>query len=166
MSIAVRAFLVVAIPLVLLPTSSAVAQRGELIEGLFRTIAEAQLERERMKQAERQRQAVEVCSRPLETSPTLVGPVNLRSREAAEFVGNLARFQADFDLLVQQLHAQASQQQHLRRWLPEAYAISADGQALIRRCEGLSPSRADRIRRSQQELVPYLARLTADLIER
>jgi hypothetical protein len=57
MHLSLRLFLLFVPLTFLLPTAPAYAQRGQLIEDLFRTIAEAQLEREKLKRAEAAAQA-------------------------------------------------------------------------------------------------------------
>lgn len=176
-----RPLLLFLIASLLWPTTSALAQRGELIEGLFRTIAEAQLQKEREKRAERARQEAEKkaaesrpkdpyqvqlpsglrpngtsVNKPAIQNPPLTrrppnlpaglnpnlrapsGSINVRSREAAEFAGNLVKFNSGLNALVHDLRAQSSQQIGLRTLLPEAYAVAAEGQALVRQCDGLS----------------------------
>ena len=183
MSRFVRPLILCLAALILWPATKADAQRGEFIEGLFRTIAEAQLERERAKQAERRRQeaekkAVESAARdpyevqlpsgfgrggngsgrasdrnspqtqrpPVGLNPNLLPPnqtssrrsINVRSREAAEFVGTLVKFNTGLDSLVQDLRVQSSRQLGLRTLLPQAYSVAAEGQALLGQCDGLA----------------------------
>lgn len=140
---------IIAFP-VLLPQAPVQAQRGELIEGLFRTIAEAQLERERRKRAEAERAAVQPRlpdrNQELNLPPSFVGPnrrpnqtpsINVRSREAAEFARNLVQFNASILPMVTDLRSGAAQNPALRALLPDAYRISADTRSLIQQCDGL-----------------------------
>lgn len=133
----------------LLPKAPAQAQRGELIEGLFRTIAEAQLERERRKRAEAERAAAE-APRDLDNRrqlnvPAPGGPqrpnrppsINVRSREAAEFAQTLVNFDASITPMVNDLRGGAANNPAIRAILPEAYRIAADTRTLLRQCDGL-----------------------------
>ncbi len=150
------------LPLTLiLPPTPARAQRGELIEGLFRTIAEAQLEREKQKRLEAELAARQQNNpgqgqvQPVPVPGSIRPPsrrgqpaninrnqppasINVRSREAAEFAQNLVNFSGSIDPLVQELRAGAAQNPSLRAVLPEAYQVAADSRALLQRCDGLS----------------------------
>tara|TARA_R110002049_G_scaffold72490_6_gene187426 strand:- start:126303 stop:128153 length:1851 start_codon:yes stop_codon:yes gene_type:complete len=195
----VRFLMLVSITIFLWPARPSQAQRGEFIEGLFRTIAEAQLERERDKRAAEQRErkadnqaagsrtkdpyevrlpsGFDRGGRPPATPPVPTPPqsqrpfdsatplnpnlrppgprdptgarapagprgsINVRSREAAEFAGNLVQFNSNMESLVRDLRLRSSQQIGLRQFLPEAYAVAAEGQALVRQCDGLSSLR-------------------------
>lgn len=151
------------LPLTLfLPPVPARAQRGEFIEGLFRTIAEAQLEREQQKRLEAERASRQQNNRdPGQVQPVPVpssirppshrpgqpasinrnqppASINVRSREAAEFAQNLVNFSGSIDPLVRELRAGAAQNPSIRAALPEAYQVAADSRALLQRCDGLS----------------------------
>ncbi|TWU39676.1 hypothetical protein [Novipirellula artificiosorum] len=146
------------------PSKSASAQRGQLIEGLFRTLAETQLERERIKRMEAEKRADGQTPTPAKdpyrvqlpsgfgTTPAFSGPgtnirppvdrkqlsINVRSREAAQYAENLVRFNQRFSPLVSELRSEAAAHPEIRGLLSEAYAIAADGNALLERCDGLS----------------------------
>ena len=125
------------------------AQRGALIEDLFRTIAESQLERERQKRVERlenlQKRAEAVTERtqpipvPAPRSGRPGGPrsINTPSREVADFAQHLIDFSTVIHPLVDELRGGASNNPAIRQLLPGAYQIAADTSALIARCDGL-----------------------------
>ncbi len=148
-----RSLLLSLVVSVLIPHFSAHAQRGQLIEGLFRTIAEAQLERETRKRLEAERAATQTppldrTRSELNLPPGLFpgnqppgnrpGSINVRSREAALFAQDLVNFSAGIDPLVEDLRSGATRNPAIRALLPEAYQVSADTRALIRRCDGLA----------------------------
>jgi hypothetical protein len=146
----------------ILPPTPAQAQRGELIEGLFRTIAEANLQREQRKRLEAE-QAARKPSLPPQGNlqpvpiPSSIRPpshrpgqpasihrnkspssINVRSKAAAEFAQNLVNFNGSIDPLVRELRTNAPQNPAIRAILPEAYQVAADSRALLQRCDGLS----------------------------
>ena len=153
------------------PVMPVVAQRGALIEDLFRTIAESHLEREQRKRLEAERVAKEQRKvKPSNQPFNVPGPIfpgqilpgqvkrpgtiqtpsldrsrrpappaiNVRSREAREFAQYIVSFSEVIRPLVQEMRTIASRNQSIGNLLPEAYHLSADTQALIQRCDGLS----------------------------
>ncbi len=155
MTFHLRTFLIFAVPLaMILPGTPARAQRGALIEDLFRTIAEAQLEREQRKRLEAEESARNPPVSPqgdLQKVPVPRGQVppsdvrasrppsiSVRSREAAQFAQNLVNFNGAIDPLVSELRANAGRNAAVRGLLPQAYQVAADTRTLIQRCDGLS----------------------------
>ena len=165
MSMSLRIGLAAACLCMSLPCNRVSAQRGQLIEGLFRTLAETQIERERQKRAEAERLAREQAETPpsknpyevhlpsgFGTKPTFNRPapnstpqvnpntisINVRSREAAEYAANLVKFNQQFAPLVAELRTASTAHPQLRGLLPEAYAIAADGRAILQNCDGIS----------------------------
>ncbi len=145
------------------------AQRGELIESLFRTIAEAQLEREQQKERSTRPQQppprppgnaarptnVPIAPSPLPNgNPTIaraqVPTINVRSREAADFAQQLVDFYVTMERLVVDLREHSARNPNLRPLLPQAYRISADARTLIQSCDQLA---------SLQPIVPAYAEL-------
>ncbi len=143
------------VPLTLMvPDSPAQAQRGQFIEDLFRTIADAQLEREQRKRIEADESAVRPTTPPPggvqqvrvprhdNVPPGVRQPqrpptINVRSREAAEFAQNLVDFDGAIAPLVQELRNGSAGNTAIRGLLPEAYQVAADSRALLQRCDGL-----------------------------
>ena len=148
--------LLLAAPLTMLSAKRAEAQRGQLIEDLFRTIADAQLEREQRKRIEAERQARKPplgtpggirpvpTQRPGQIQPIDLGrnqrsqSINVRSREAAEFAQHLVNFNGAIAPLVQEMRSGAAANAAIRGLLPDAYQVAADTRALLQRCDGLS----------------------------
>lgn len=149
------------LPLTLIiPSNHASAQRGELIEGLFRTIAEAQMERDKRKRAEAELAARQSTRPPQgELKPVPVpgpnanrrsgatgtikrepraGAINVRSREAAEFAQNLVSFNRSIEPMLGDLRGAAVRNPAIRAILPEVYQVNADSLALLQSCDGLS----------------------------
>lgn len=145
------------------PALPAHAQRGQFIEGLFRTIAEAQLEREQRKRLEAeqaaaqaqdsqqdrtiQRVPVPAATVPPGNRPDAAGSIhrdrppqaiNVRSRAAAEFAQNLVNFNSAIDPLVHELRTGARNVPAIRTLLPDAFQVAADSHALLQRCDGLA----------------------------
>lgn len=146
-----RLLILIAIAVFALPTlPPASAQRGALIEDLFRTIAEAQLEREQRKRVEAEQAAAEARRvKPIESNlnvpPRAVGPgrgrpgeINVRSRQAAVFAQDLVNFSAGVSPLVDDLRSAAGTNPTIRALLPDAYHVAADTRALLHQCDGLA----------------------------
>ncbi|QDT05351.1 hypothetical protein K227x_37510 [Rubripirellula lacrimiformis] len=156
--------------LVCIATGPAMAQRGSLIEDLFRTIAEAQ-------QASGRKPAPPAAlpdapppgtpgphgnrpnpSRPTNEQRTIARPrdpggsasISVRSRQAAKFVETLVGFSSNVDALVADLRTAAARNAVLRGVMPDAYRIAADTRSLIGRCDGLDT--LDRIVPAYSEL--------------
>ena len=118
-----------------LPAVSANAQRGSLIEDLFRTVAEAQLQREQQKRLERR----EPNRRPIPPSrkPDR-DAINVRSKEMAAFAGTLSEFSREIGILISDLQPFAGSHPEIRPILPAAYAVSSEAGVLLRACDGKS----------------------------
>ena len=147
------------------------AQNGQLIEGLFRTLAESHLERERRKRLEAEEQAREEAERratdrtrdPYEVKlpsgfgssppgrtpggPPPRGPneieqgarrINVRSKQAADYVTSLVQFNQAYAPLVSELRGASSRNPAIRTLMPEIYELSASGRTLLNQCDGLS----------------------------
>jgi hypothetical protein len=135
--------------LIAVSPARAPAQRGSLIEDLFRGVAEAQLEREKRKRLEREeemRRAPAPRSGGIQPIPIPAprtgrdrGPrsINTPSREVADMAQHLIDFSGVINPLVQELREAAAGNPAIRNLLPEAYHIAADTDALIQRCDGL-----------------------------
>ncbi|TWU48837.1 hypothetical protein Poly51_47410 [Rubripirellula tenax] len=111
--------------------SPAFAQRGALIEDLFRTIAEAQQKNQREP----------VPGPPPNFDPRQAGgasAINVRSREAAQFAENLVAFSRSIDPMVAELRDASQRNPAIRAVMPDAYRLAADTRALISRCDGLA----------------------------
>ena len=143
--------------LVIVLTTSGVAQaqRGDLIEGLFRTIAEAQLEREQRNRIPTQPAPPVQPNQPRQNQPAnvQVAPtpaasranttaqvprINVRSREAADFAQELVDFYVTVDRLVPDLREHSASIPSIRPLLPQAYRIAADARTLIQSCDNLA----------------------------
>lgn len=129
--------------------ASAVAQRGSLIEDLFRSVAEAQLEREQRKRQEREnelRRSTQPAPGGIQPIP-IPGPrtgqnagprsINTRSREVADLAQHLIDFNGVIHPLVGELRSAALRNPAIRELLPQAYQVAADTQTLIQRCDGM-----------------------------
>jgi hypothetical protein len=121
------------------PAGTATAQRGSLIEDLFRTVAEAQLQREREKQLERQ----SVDRNQIQRQPTLpanppANSISVGSREMASFAESLSGFSKEIGFLISDLQPFAADHPEIRPILPAVYQVSSDAAALLRACNGLS----------------------------
>lgn len=153
----------------LIPATPARAQRGQLIEDLFRTISEAQLEREQRKRMEaaekatqppvvvppKRPQQVPVPQTGIFPAPNLdrrgaAPSINVRSREAAEFAQHLVNFNGAIAPMLHDLRRGASGNAEIRGLLPEAYQVASDTRALIQGCDGLSS--LDRVTPAYSEL--------------
>ncbi len=165
MSIPLRFAFVFLCFIVAVPGKRATAQqrRGQLVESLFRTLAEAQLEREQQKRLEAAAQAklqAELAERPQPKDPYEVklpsgfgapaanrpsvtvspptGRINVRSREAADYAQNLVRFDQQIGPLIAELRTAAGNHPQLRGLMPEAYAVAAQTKAILQSCDGIS----------------------------
>ncbi len=117
------------------------AQRGAFVEELFRTIAEAQLEREQRKRLEAERAAREQLPPPgimPPTRPSRDSSIQVRSAEAAEFVQRLIDFSGAVAPMTRELRSAANRNLEVRHLLPDAYRIDADTRALLAQCDGLA----------------------------
>ncbi len=162
------------------------AQQGGFIEDLFRSVAEAQLQREQRKRVEAETnarapepQAIDPRQVPVPPSvfpggplgpatppsgreidrpfppnrnppagpsktpteardPTKPGSITVRSREAADFVGNLVRFNAAITPLVEDMKRNSVKVPALRPLVPVGYRVNADTRALLGQCDGLA----------------------------
>ena len=148
-------------------TSSVQAQNGQLIEGLFKTWANAQLEKERMKRAEAEQRRREAEARrnqgggappasPYELNlPSGFGQptprpqannrptpqprqINVRSREVANYARELSGFAGNYGRLVQELRVAAPRNAAIRAALPSVYEVSATCDGIFDRIEGAS----------------------------
>lgn len=148
-------------------SANANAQNGRLIEDLFRTFAEAKIEKERQKRAQAQKRPPVLLppgqstitpskdpyevrlppgfgspSRPnrvpgTQATPNL-GSINVRSAQARDYAQQLAGFNTTIAPLINDLRGAAGRHPQLRPLLPEIYQIAADGRTLLNRCNGLS----------------------------
>ena len=141
------------------------AQNGQLIEGLFKTWANTQLEKERMKRAEaeqrrrdadarRAQQPTQPPASPYELNlPSGFGQpaprpqansrptpqprqINVRSREVADYARQLGGFANDYGRLVQELRVAAPRNPAIRAALPSVYQVSATCDGIFDRIEG------------------------------
>ena len=136
--------------LVALVANTALAQRGALIEDLFRTVAEVQLQREQQKQAERERQLqrpptppsaqIQPIPVPANRNRQTGGPrsINTSNREVAVLAQSLIEFSGVSQALVQDLRQSAARNSAIAPLMPEAYQIDADIWTLIQRCDGMT----------------------------
>ena len=123
-----------------LPAGQVIAQRGNLIEDLFRTVAEAQLERQERQRADaqkrpQQRPRQQPQQRANDRRPQAI---NVGSKEMATFAGSLSSFAREIGFLVTDLQAFAATAPHVRSVLPPTYQVSSDVQTLLHRCHGLA----------------------------
>ncbi|MEO1526467.1 MAG: hypothetical protein AAFX06_13605 [Planctomycetota bacterium] len=147
--------------------STARAQNGQLIEGLFKTWANSQLEKERMKRAEAEQRRREAEARRREESnrppanpyelnlPSGFGQpaprpqtntqpaprprqINVRSREVADYARQLSGFASNYGQLVQELRVAAPRNTTIRAALPSVYEVSATCDGIFDRIEGAS----------------------------
>ncbi len=132
-----------------LPASPVKAQRGSLIEDLFRTVTEAQFEREQRKRLEREQE----FRRAPATSPGRIQSIplpperrgrgdsarsiNTPSREVADLAQHLIDFSGVINPLVAELRDAAPRNPAIRQLIPEAYQVAADTNSLIQRCDGM-----------------------------
>ncbi len=143
--------LLLCLPLVIaIPVTNVQAQRGALIEDLFRTVADAQLQREQQKRVERERQLQPppaAPSRGIQRIPLPPnqgrrgdGPksINTSSQEVADLAQHLIDFHAAYQPLMQDLREDATSNPVIRQLMPEAYQIAADTRVLIQRCDGMT----------------------------
>lgn len=169
MPIPLRVTLAAALLFIAVPNRPAQAQRGQLIEGLFRSLAEQQMQREQQKRLEAEKRAkmqqAEAAKRkqqpkkdPYEVKlPSGFGTkpaprvtdarrpadprnlsINVRSREAADYAGNLVKFNQQVAPLIGELRQEAARHPQVRALLPEAYGVAADTRALLESCDGIS----------------------------
>ncbi|TWU51814.1 hypothetical protein [Rubripirellula reticaptiva] len=140
--------------ILLLFASPAAAQRGALIEDLFRAIAEASQQNDKTPPRPDPRGTNPQFTgpqRPSRIEPGRIEPgrnetgrrqsspaINVRSREAADFVEKLVSFSRSLDPMVGELRSAATNNPSVRTLIPEAYRVSADTRALIARCDGLA----------------------------
>ncbi|MEL6106590.1 MAG: hypothetical protein AAFU85_11150 [Planctomycetota bacterium] len=147
--------------------SAAQAQNGQLIESLFKTWANTQLEKDRMKrvEAEQRRRDIEArraqsaanppatpyelnlpsgfgqpAPRPQATTRPRPQPrqINVRSREVADYARQLGGFATNYGRLVQELRAAAPRNAAIRAALPSVYEVSATCDSLFDRLENAS----------------------------
>ncbi|MEL7335329.1 MAG: hypothetical protein AAFN70_03895, partial [Planctomycetota bacterium] len=116
------------------------AQRGQLVEGLFRSLVEAQLEREQRKRLEEERRLRESPFGPVTPGVPPGGPPRIdrqRGPQAALIQGvsvSITENVTHINELVRQLQVAGRGNAGLRRYLPEAYHVQADFVALQQRC--------------------------------
>ena len=134
--------------------SVACAQRGALIEDLFRSMAEQRMQMERAKQkAERERNATRPTIKPSVdpydvklpagfNRPTAPNPapakISVRSKQVANFADQLITFDRNARLLLNDITKAAPNNASLRRLLPLGHRVSASSRELIRSCDGLA----------------------------
>ena len=70
--------------------------------------------------------------------PPQQGSINVRSSAARDYAQQLAGFNGAISPLVNELRRGASKHPEIRTLLPQLYQVSADGRALLNRCNGLS----------------------------
>jgi hypothetical protein len=120
-----------------------------LIEELFRSVTQAQLEREKRKRIERE----EELRRKPANDPGRIQPIpvprqrsgrggaprsiNTPSREVADLAQHLIDFSGVINPLVAELRDAAPGNPAIRKILPDAYQIAADTNALIQFCDGM-----------------------------
>ena len=163
MSIGFRLCFASLFAVVLVPLPSAIGQRGEFIEGLFRTLSEAQAERQRLEQQQRVPPAgpanpygnpsggTKTRSAPITISPSnqprfttqnqrraSVPSIKVQTRQAADFAGELVDFYLTVDQLADQMQTESSRNLSLRSLLPETYRVEADARTLIQSCNGIA----------------------------
>ena len=133
-----------------------------MIEGLFRTLAETQLEKERQKRIEAERRAQELAeaeksrtkdpyqvrlpsgfgqpNRPAAqpAQPPRNMSINVRSRDVAQYAENLVKFNQQIVPLVNDLRTVSARNSAIRGLMPEAYGVMADTRAILKSCDGLS----------------------------
>jgi hypothetical protein len=119
----------------------AFAQRGSFVEEMFRSIAEAQREREQRKRIEAEQEAREqaAAGRPPQPSRPPSNPPS--DRETAVFAQNLEEFNGIMTSLTQELRSNASRNPEIRGVLASAYQISADSHLILLQCKGLNSMR-------------------------
>jgi hypothetical protein len=169
--------------LIAVSPTRAPAQRGALIEDLFRGVAEAQLEREKRKRLEREeemRRAPAAKSGGIQPIPVPAprtgrdrGPrsINTPSREVADMAQHLIDFSGVINPLVQELHEALHQREDLSRLQREAGPMLDGWQQLSKNLSdierhGRSEGRAAGLRRAQQTIAPVVAQVAAALLER
>ena len=65
-------------------------------------------------------------------------PINVRSREAADYAGQLVRFSQDYHQLIDELRGLAHSNASVSALLPDAYEVDATCDVLVSRLDGLS----------------------------
>ncbi|KAA1258486.1 hypothetical protein LF1_10060 [Rubripirellula obstinata] len=124
---------------VCMPTVAAVAQRGSLIEDLFRTVAEAQMQKERAKQLERSQARRRPVPQPSPNAvplPRQPGQINVGNRQLADFAQTLSSFNEEIGFLITDLQPHARSHSEIRPILPAVYQISNQASAVLRACDG------------------------------
>lgn len=115
--------------------SVAVAQRGSLIEDLFRTVAEAQLERQQQENQHQDRHRPSRRPRldPIVPSGTVDGgPVDVGDQAA--FASALGSFTREIQTLATDMQSSAGRHPEIRTSLPGVFQISSQANALLRIC--------------------------------
>ncbi|MEE2937503.1 MAG: hypothetical protein VYA84_16055 [Planctomycetota bacterium] len=108
---------------------------------MFRSIAEAQREREQRKRIEAEQDAGEraATGRLPQSSRLPANPFS--DRETAVFAKNLEEFNGIMTSLTGELRNNVSRNPEIRRVLASAYQISADTHLILLQCKGLNSLR-------------------------
>ncbi|MDG2222532.1 MAG: hypothetical protein P8L85_14230 [Rubripirellula sp.] len=121
--------------------STAFAQRGSFVEEMFRSIAEAQREREQRKRIEAEQAAREQAAAGSIAQPPR-NPTNAPSdREVAVFARNLEEFNGIITSLTRELRGDTSRNPEVREVLASAYQLGADSRLILLQCRGLNSLR-------------------------
>ncbi|KAA5545138.1 hypothetical protein FYK55_05535 [Roseiconus nitratireducens] len=113
------------------------AQSGQLIENLFRTWANQELEKHRPSNGRQDPFGPSPATRPPDRDSDARRNIQVGSGQAAEYARQLTEFDRQFDALLASLRQQAARNGDLRRVLPAAYEVSATVDSLIDRLDGL-----------------------------
>ena len=152
MSRASRVLLIVLAAAAVLPARPAQAQRGRLIEELFQTLGEAQLEREQRKRIEAE---IAAPRGPLPGQEQMVplpqdvgrgaaagafdgSSITVQTPEAAEFARTLIDFSTVVNSLSVEMRSAATRDPAMRPLLPQAYRLLSQSRTLIALCDGLA----------------------------
>ena len=162
--------LLLCLPLVIaIPVTNVQAQRGALIEDLFRTVADAQLQREQQKRVERVRQLQPPPAAPSRGIQRIPLPPNQGRRGD----GPKSIFDATHEFYdhAKDLHEAVHQREPLSRLQQQAEQMLDGWQQLITdlgdiQSHGLSNNRAESLRRTHQNLAPIVAQIAAALVQR
>ncbi len=133
-----RIFVCAFVILIGLPTMTAVAQRGSLIEDLFRTVAEAQLQKQLSKQRQRSQPSRRPNPQPDRANQISSDQISVGSQQMAAFAQTLSSFSKELGFLSSDLQTHAGSHPGIRPLLPKIFQVSSQASAVLRACDGQS----------------------------